>query len=345
MVVNVTFGLGLITGQRPTWDVRSQADIYQDILAMCRGIEDLGYDAVWFSEHHFWDDAYLPSVLPMLAAVAAQTSRLRLATAVLTTHFYQPLRLAEDAATIDLLSQGRLVLGLGHGWRDVEFDAFGTDQEKLGNRLETILSELRASWSPVGEVRGVSVTPKPMTASGPPLWLGGKSAPPCRRAGRVADGFITVSGGAEELAEQAAWVREGLDAAGRAPEEFEFGALLPIFAWDGPDGWEQVRDGYRHVQWKYAQMAQQRFTPPPGPAPSALSEAEERKLRSQMLTGDTEDLADFVARAIQAVRRELPGARIHMVARSWWPGIDLGTQMRTAESFLTKVVPAALARC
>jgi alkanesulfonate monooxygenase SsuD/methylene tetrahydromethanopterin reductase-like flavin-dependent oxidoreductase (luciferase family) len=341
----VTFGLGLVTGQRPHWDARSQAEVYQDILALCRRVEELGYDAVWFTEHHFFDDSYLPSVLPMLAAVAAQTSRIRLGTAVLTAHFYDPLRLAEDTATVDLLSQGRLVLGLGHGWRDVEFDAFGTDKEKLGKRLEDIMSELKTSWSPLGKVRGVSVTPKPMTDAGPPLWLGGRSAPPCRRAGRMADGFITVSGREEQLAEQAAWVREGLDAAGRSPEEFEFGALLPIFAWDGPDGWEQVRDGFHHVKWKYAEMTEQRFTPPPGPAPKALAGAEELDLRSQMVTGDTAELADFVARAIKAVRRELPGAKIHMVARSWWPGIDLTTQMKTADIFLTKVVPAALARC
>ncbi|MGM5069101.1 LLM class flavin-dependent oxidoreductase [Rhodococcus qingshengii] len=85
---------------------------------------------------------------------------------ILAAHFYDVIRLAEDVATVDLLSEGRLVLGLGHGWRDSEFDAFGVDKRGLGLRLEHIIDDLRNAWSEDGSIRGVSVTPKPYSSAG-----------------------------------------------------------------------------------------------------------------------------------------------------------------------------------
>jgi alkanesulfonate monooxygenase SsuD/methylene tetrahydromethanopterin reductase-like flavin-dependent oxidoreductase (luciferase family) len=139
---DVTFGIGLVTTPNPSWDPRSQAEILGDVLQLCREVETVGLDAVWFSEHHFFDDSYLSSVFPLLGAVSGQTSTLRMGTAVLPAHLHNAIRLAEDTATVDLLSGGRLLLGLGHGWRTVEFDAFGIDKMQLGPRLERQIAAL-----------------------------------------------------------------------------------------------------------------------------------------------------------------------------------------------------------
>src|ERR671936_674551 len=82
------------------------------------------------------------------------------------------LALAEEAATVDLLSSGRLVLGLGLGWRAEEFEVLGVPQRGLERRLEEIIATLRMAWSADGLVDGASVTPKPAQAGGPPIWLG-----------------------------------------------------------------------------------------------------------------------------------------------------------------------------
>jgi alkanesulfonate monooxygenase SsuD/methylene tetrahydromethanopterin reductase-like flavin-dependent oxidoreductase (luciferase family) len=340
---DVTFGIGLVTAQNPSWDPRSQAEILRDVLQLCRSVEGLGLDAVWFSEHHFFDDSYLSSVFPLLGAISAQTSRLRLGTAVLPAHLHNAIRLAEDAATVDLLSGERLILGLGHGWRTPEFEAFQVDKMQLGAKLDHVVSGLRKAWSADGALRGVAVTPKPTAATGVPIWIGGKSPAMCRRAGALADGFISPSAGVEQIASYAALVAEGAAAAGRHLDDFEFGAMLPIFPWDGTELPAQVHEGVLHVYWQYARMADRGFTPPP----SAVPDAEERKRASaaaeSLQSGGPGQLADIVADAIRAVRTAIPTAKVHIVARSWWPGVPVDILARSARVFVDEVAPAALA--
>src|SRR4051812_34748112 len=165
---------------------------------MARLTETLGFDSAWVSEHHGAGDGYLPSLLPMLAAIAASTTRIQLGTGVMLTPFHDPLRLAEDAAFVDQLSGGRLILGLALGWREEEFRMFGAPVgERLRRTVETV-EVLRRAWTGerfTFEGRHLSydqvlVTPRPFAEEGVPIYIGGMSDAAIERAGRIGDGYI-----------------------------------------------------------------------------------------------------------------------------------------------------------
>src|SRR5262245_34363729 len=140
------FGYGLLTAQHHPRDPRSMVEIYREAVDYGVLAEQGGLDSYWTSEHHFLDDSYTPSQLPILAAVAARTERIRLGTGVLLAPLFDPLHLAEDAAVTDLISGGRLILGLGLGWREEEFEGFGISMRQRAGRMEGAIATLRQAW-------------------------------------------------------------------------------------------------------------------------------------------------------------------------------------------------------
>src|ERR1700694_4405004 len=103
---------------------RPFTELYSAMLDPVAMLDDLRYDKVWLTEHHFVDDGYNPAVLPTAAAIAARTRKIRIGTFVLLLPLHNALRVAEDAATVDIISNGRLALGLGQGYRVPEIVAF-----------------------------------------------------------------------------------------------------------------------------------------------------------------------------------------------------------------------------
>lgn len=182
-------GVGLWTGQ---------GGGYGEVTELAVAAEEAGFDSFWVTEHHGLPDGYLPSPLTVLAALAPVTSQITLGTGVVLAPLHHPLRLAEDAAVVDLLSRGRLVLGLGLGYAEHEYRAFGVDTATRGARLEALVGALRSAW--VGEpfscpalgLHEVRVTPAPGRRI--PIWLGGYAAAAVDRARRIADGHLVGRG-------------------------------------------------------------------------------------------------------------------------------------------------------
>src|SRR5438477_8722576 len=143
----VHIGIGLFTAQVPPDSGRTFTQEYREIVDLVRLAETLGFDSAWVSEHHGAGDGYAPSLLPTLAAFAAATDRIQLGTGVVLAPFHHPLRLAEDAATVDLISGGRLILGLGLAWRHEEFRMFDVPiRERVRRTVETV-QILRQAWT------------------------------------------------------------------------------------------------------------------------------------------------------------------------------------------------------
>jgi alkanesulfonate monooxygenase SsuD/methylene tetrahydromethanopterin reductase-like flavin-dependent oxidoreductase (luciferase family) len=114
---------------------RPHQDLYEDLIEHARRIEALGFDGIGLTEHSFWYDGYCPALLPVLAVLAQHTTRLKLMTAALLLPQHDPLKVAEEAAVVDRLSNGRLILGLGVGYRPEEFLGHGVPEGRWGARF------------------------------------------------------------------------------------------------------------------------------------------------------------------------------------------------------------------
>ncbi len=167
---------------------------WQGILEQVAWAESIGFGSVWVSEHHFLDDNYASSTVTLLAALAARTERMWLGTNVLVLPVHHPLRLAEEALTVDAISGGRLRLGVGLGYRAQEFAPFGTSMRARRRTFEEHWDVLRRACrgDAVDADGAVRVAPRPVRDGGPELWIGALSMPGIERAARLGDGFVCV---------------------------------------------------------------------------------------------------------------------------------------------------------
>jgi probable F420-dependent oxidoreductase len=201
--------------------------------------EDLGYRSLWTFQRLLspvdggWGETYRSVADPTvtLGYVAALTRRVRLGVAVLNVPFVTPTLLAKQAATLDILSRGRLDLGLGLGWSDEEYAASGVTKKHQGRRLEEFIAVLRALWSGDaveydGEfyhIPRARMEPKPVQTPFPPILLGGAAPAALRRAGRIADGWVSSSrADLTAIGDSVAIVREAAVEAGRDPAILRF---------------------------------------------------------------------------------------------------------------------------
>lgn len=212
-------GLFLDLRNPPGWR-RPWAGLYRDTLDRVQAAERAGIDSVWLSEHHLFDDGYLPQPLTLAAAIAARTSRVRIGTAIVLAALRHPLHLAEQAALVDVLSDGRLELGLGAGFSPAEYDAFGVDLAQRFRLTDEALVTVR-------DALANRVTPPPVQQP-VPMWLGYQGPRGARRAGRLGAGLLSLL---PELLEP---YRAGLAEGGHDPDSARMGGMLDIIVADDP---------------------------------------------------------------------------------------------------------------
>jgi len=327
-------GYGLVTCERTLGDPRTWVDRYREALELSRLCETNGLDSVWTSEHHFVDDGYMPSLAVTSAAIAASTSTIEIGTGVVLAPLHHPLRLAEDAATVGCIADGRFVLGVGGGWRAEEFQRLGVPQSGVGRRLGETIRILRAAWGDepfefhgkVFDFDRTNVTPKPPRPI--PILVGGSAERALRRAGRLGDGFLGSGTPLEALPRQIATVKDGAVAAGRDAASLTFSIHEPVWVTRDPEGDldEALRQTWL-VRWKYANMAVAQGNPSdPLPQPPPLDEDTAATLRRQLIYGTPERVAEVVAAFGEAL-----GEGGQFIARSYYPGLSFEASVEMIE--------------
>lgn len=161
-------------------DRQNEVAYYRDTLDLILLSEKLGYDSVWLGEEHFYSFGICPSPQMFLTAVARETSRIRLGTAISLLPFENPLRKAEDFAMLDLLSNGRLNFGVGRGIIPAHFAGFAVDPHESRARYEESLAIIRQAWTQdtfsykgkFWQVPSLSLAPKPVQKPHPPIYRG-----------------------------------------------------------------------------------------------------------------------------------------------------------------------------
>jgi len=157
----------------------SDAEVIQGEFEQLLFSEELGYDTVWLTEHHFTEYGISVSPMALAAAIAARTQRIHIALAAAILPFHDPIRLAEEVAFVDILSRGRLRVGLGRGNRPIEFAGYRVPQEENRERFAEILEIMIQAWTQERvsyqgrffTIEGIPVRPKPYQKPHPPLLL------------------------------------------------------------------------------------------------------------------------------------------------------------------------------
>ena len=305
------FGVGMYSAQRPPDSARPFADLYADMLRHARIAEEVGLDSFWIAEHHFAEDGYAPAVLPVCAAVLASTERLVAGTAVAIASFYNPVRLAEDAIALDLLSGGRFVLGIGTAYRKEEFDGFGVDPATDEARLDETVDILEKAFSgkPFShrgkhlQVPDLTVTPPPFTEGGPPLILAGDGVVDrdAMRAAQRGRAYMIDPALPFDEVKRLVEVYDNASTLDPKPE-------LPVFNYgfvsDEGDAWELMQPGFTYLRQTYDRWAGREVR-------------EVNRDDHRLILGTRDEVAAQVLEY-----RRLFGDRLHFIMRLDYPGQD-----------------------
>jgi alkanesulfonate monooxygenase SsuD/methylene tetrahydromethanopterin reductase-like flavin-dependent oxidoreductase (luciferase family) len=306
----------------PAWPTEPSR-LYGFTLELCEEADALGCHSIWLTEHHLFDDGYLPQPLTLAAAVAARTTRARIGTAIVIAPLHHPAELAEQAAVVDLISAGRLDLGLGAGYRVPEFELFGADLGRRYGATDSCARELRRLWD--------VVTPRPAQER-PPLWMGYQAPKGARRAGLLGEGLLSLD---PRLWEP---YRDALVEAGHDPTAAgRMAGGINGWVTDDPEGdWPMVS---KHVAAQFdsyrRHMVEGTGRPPPRPVdPERLRSREQARHPLDTLTYGT---PEEVATRIRATTTGAPAETVFLWASI--AGMPEDVVVRNVRAICTELAP------
>jgi alkanesulfonate monooxygenase SsuD/methylene tetrahydromethanopterin reductase-like flavin-dependent oxidoreductase (luciferase family) len=332
------FGL-MIRGQFPRGEDMTAR--FGELMEQARLADRLGYASITKGSHFASSPLQDLQQIPFLARVMAEAPRVRLNAGVVLLSLHKPLDMAEQLATLDVMSGGRLIFGAALGYRAVEFKAFGTRQADRAARFEEALEAIRRLWTEERvsmrgshfELDSASLSVRPVQSPHPPVWIGANAEPAIRRAARLGDcWYVNPHNRIDTIERQVAFYRRCLDEYGKPfPEEFP--GRREVFVARTRDEAIRLCRPYLAVKYRvYHEWGQDRAMPA---GDNDLGQDFEDLLRDRFLLGSPDEVADQL---IDLHRRT--GIN-HVIVSVQWPGMPQSLVLETIEALAVEVFPRA----
>lgn len=311
---------------------------YKEALEEVIRAEELGFDSVWMEEHHSVTNHYWPSPMPVLAGFATRTSRMTLGTDIIVAPFHHPVRLAEDVAMVDVMSGGRVVLGVAIGYKPDEFALYGADLERRGARFEEQLAIIKGLWTQErltfkGRYYTVDgrLEPKPVTRPHPPLWIGGWGELTLKRAAALGDNWIP--GPTADLTRLVGGKRTFLEnrrAAGRPEPIAEWPLTRDVIIADTDRRARELAEEHIMVAYRkeYAGGWKHPFID------ASIATDLDRLMEDRFIIGGPEQCIPKIRRFVEQY------GMTHLICRLFFPGMPHAHIMRELELISREVMPA-----
>jgi alkanesulfonate monooxygenase SsuD/methylene tetrahydromethanopterin reductase-like flavin-dependent oxidoreductase (luciferase family) len=331
---------GLFGGARTELgEQASDSRIYTDYIDYICKAETLGFHSVFLVEHHFTGFGQISATLSFLTYLAAKTSRMRLGTAVLVLPWHNPALLAEQAATLDLLSKGRLDLGIGKGYRWGEFHGFCIPMEEAGERYEEAVTFLRKAWTSKDRFshhgkrwhyEDIVVEPAPVQKPHPPLWIGAFSPDSIRRAAE--NGFnllLGQNGGPELVAESIGVYRRAIEAQGRHFDPMTVGLTRALHIAMN----EEEREAAHQLRMQFMRNVQQLSLSPSGQSAGLGRPRRALGIEEMRLATESDALIGTPEEIVERLQRLRVGGVEYVLL------IDVGGSVSALRTFAREVMP------
>lgn len=314
---------------------------YRDILSQIEKCEELGFDNIWLTEHHFTDDGYNPSLMTTAAAVAMKTTTIRIGTFIVILPYQHPVLMAEEVANVDILSDGRFEFGVGQGYSHWEFDALCMNRSERGTRtregirlIERLFNEEFVTFDgKYTQVKNARLSPKPVQQPHPPIWVGARGPKATKKVAEMGHHLMATLG-----PDPAPLYIETLKENGKDPDNFKVAQLRMVYCAETEDqAWEECQDHLFHMLDFYRDIIEEAGDAE-GDTEMGNSLTKPEDMRNSVLA-DVFMIGtpDQVSRKMENFVSEYQCT--DFILNSQFPGLDPEKGTRALELFATEVMP------
>jgi len=323
--------VGLFINTQYPRDVDVPAQI-PALVQQVRVARDAGFKSLWFPHHWLTEPMQMLQIMPAMAFLAAEAKGMVIGPNILILPLLNPMHVAEEAATLDVLTGGNYILGAGLGYREPEFTAFGIPLTERAGRFTESVALMRKLWAggkithegKFFTVRDAGISLKPVRANGPPIYVAGLVDSAVRRAARIGDAWLIANASSiQEIMPQMQTYRAALHEFNRTPMEFPIARECYVGA-SQASAYEECRAA---LEYKYAAYAAWGMTSP------LEGTTFEDFAKDRFIIGDKASVKDEILRYVELLNVD------HFIMRTQWPGLEqdqvLGSIRRLGEIFAT----------